>query len=586
MSVKLKEDVHSELNDAQRDAVYHGRDPLLILAGAGSGKTTTLVHRVARLISDGTPPERLLLLTFTRRSASEMLHRVDRVIARDRLAQRIWGGTFHGTAARLMRIYGQAIGVNQRFSIHDRADSEDLMRSLTVELKLNEGAPKFPKKGTCMSIHSFCVNAGRRLDEVLFEQFPQCLDYQHELEELFQAYGKRKQELSVLDYDDLLTHWRELVRHEQAGDRIRSRFDCVLVDEYQDTNHLQSEVLSGMCPDGQGLTVVGDDAQSIYSFRAATVENILDFPKHFPNTRVIKLEQNYRSTQPILNASNQVMRESTLGFQKRLWSERELGPLPQLINCFDEREQTDFVIEQILRHQELGVPFDEQAVLFRASHLSISLETQLGNHGISYVKYGGLKFVESAHVKDLMSILRIVDNFRDTVAGQRALSLMPGIGPKKASQLVGLLNENQGDFACWESVKPPAKAREVWLDFLRTVLSLARGSADDVAKQVNIALEFYEPILQANYDNAVVRLNDLEKLAELAERFPNRTSMLADLTVDPPTSDADLPQAEGGRSRAAGPQYAPFREGIGMEDRLHYSRDRRYDSITPIPRKR
>jgi DNA helicase-2/ATP-dependent DNA helicase PcrA len=532
--------VLAKLNPDQREAACHGHDPLLIIAGAGTGKTTALVHRVAWLISQKVPPERLLLLTFTRRAAGEMLRRVEEVLRQADVGRQVWGGTFHGTGMRLLRFMGKAIGLNPRFTVLDQDDAEDLMAAVCRDLDLGKGDKHFPKKRTCLAIHSFAVNAEQPLDEVLPAHFSQYKSYSAPLSQLFEAYHQHKAERDLFDFDDLLLRWCDLLDHPEAGPSIRRRFDCVLVDEYQDTNRLQGRLLKGLCPDGRGLTAVGDDAQSIYSFRAATVRNILDFPQQFPGSRIIKLEQNYRSTPPILKTANQVMAESGQGFAKKLWSDRPGGVQPQLISCYDEHEQAQFVAERILEHHKEGIPFSQQAVLFRAGHHSILLEGELARHRLEFVKYGGLKLVEAAHVKDLLSLIRLAENPRDEVSGQRALCLLPGIGPKKAGDLLRELLAAKGRFEVWQEAKVPAKSQDAWPAFVRLMASLAGDG--DLKGQVRRAIEFYQPILEENYDNAPQRLADLEQLGQLASRFPDRAAMLADLAIDPPTSTADLPQ--------------------------------------------
>jgi superfamily I DNA/RNA helicase len=536
--------VLSRLNEPQREAAgFPGDDPLLIIAGAGTGKTTTLVHRVAWLISQGIAPHHILLLTFTRRAAGEMLRRVADVLAQADIDRKVWGGTFHGIGTRLLRMYGPALGLDQRFTIHDQSDAEDLMGVLCQELKLGKSDKGFPKKRTCLAMHSYSVNAELPLADVLATQYRQQRKYAEPLQQLFEAYCRRKAELNVMDYDDLLLRWCDLLDHEEAGRVIRGRFDCVLVDEYQDTNRLQSRLLQGLRPDGRGLTVVGDDAQSIYSFRAATVRNILDFPKQFPGAQVIKLEQNYRSTQLILHATNRVMADSRQGFAKELWSERAGGPRPQLIACYDEREQAEFVVGRILEHRHQGLPLAQQAVLFRASHHSIALEAELARHDIPFAKYGGLKFVEAAHVKDLLSLVRLAENPRDIVSGQRALCLLPGIGPKKAGDLLGELHAAGERFEAWQEVSIPAKSKEMWPAFVKLLRSLASDDKhEELGRQVHRAIKFYEPLLQEHYDNAAQRLADLEQLEQLAGSFPDRAALLADLAIDPPQSTADFPQ--------------------------------------------
>ena len=544
------ENLLSDLNPQQRAAAMHGDTPLLIVAGAGTGKTATLVHRVAWLIANRVDPSRILLLTFTRRAAAEMIRRVDGVLAELRRSRtsageqplrstRAWGGTFHAIATRLLRKYGKAIGLTAEFSIHDRGDSEDLMNVVRTELGLAKNDRRFPKKGTCMDIYSHCVNARKKLSQILATQFPWCKEWADELKQLFDAYVDRKESTQSLDYDDLLVYWHAVLSDSEAGEAIRKQFDYVLVDEYQDTNALQAEILHQLRPEGKGLTVVGDDAQSIYSFRAATVRNILDFPKQYPNTTVIPLEQNYRSTQPILDATNAVIALSHERFTKNLWCERKEGERPWLVTCESEEEQTDFVVRQILEHREAGVDLRRQAVLFRASHHSMLLEAELARRNIPFYKYGGLKFIETAHVKDLLAFLRLADNPRDVVSGLRLLALLPGIGPRKAHQLMGTLLEAGGSYDVWRAWKPPASAAKLWPKLIGLLENLAQ-SKQDLTSQVHQVRTFYSPLLEELYDNPRPRARDLEQLEQIASRYKDRRTMLADITLDPPASTQDL----------------------------------------------
>ena len=389
------------LNQQQQEAVNHGDQPLLIIAGAGSGKTATLAHRVAHLIARGVTPSKICLLTFTRRASAELLRRADEVLRREVEQKmgganakpavstgKVWGGTFHAVAVRLLRQHGKAIGLTPAFTIHDRADSEDLMRLVRDELQLGKSNKLFPLKELCMAIYSRCVNARLPLREVLKRCYPWCVEHEEKLKCLFKAYSDRKEEQGILDFDDLLLFWRELLANPKSGDAIRRQFDYVLVDEYQDTNKLQAEILELLRPGGVGLTVVGDDAQSIYAFRAAEVRNILNFPKQFPGTRTITLEQNYRSTQPILDAANAVIGHARERFTKNLWTERTGGEKPRLVTCEDEDGQTECVVRTILAHREQGIPLRRQAVLFRSSHHAIGLELELAppKHSLPQVR--------------------------------------------------------------------------------------------------------------------------------------------------------------------------------------------------------
>jgi DNA helicase-2/ATP-dependent DNA helicase PcrA len=426
-----------------------------------------------------------------------------------------------------------------------------------------------------MAIYSRCVNAREKLDDVLLRHFPWCKDWADELKQLFDGYVDRKDAASVLDYDDLLLYWRALLggetekkaekgtvpicaKHPEGrsgkwglspfppavpsstpGDMVRRLFDCILVDEYQDTNTLQAEILYLLSPEGKGLTVVGDDAQSIYAFRAATVRNILDFPKHYPGAAIVTLEQNYRSTQPILEGTNRVIGLARERYTKNLWSDRAEGERPVLVNCEDDSDQAEYVIRHILEHREAGVDLRRQAVLFRASHHSMLLEAELARANIPFQKYGGLKFVETAHVKDLMAFLRLAENPRDEVSAVRLLPLLPGIGPGKARQLMAMLLQGGGLFEAWAQWKPPPAAAKLWPKFVALVSDLARTS-EDLPSQLHRVRKFYTPLLEAKYDHVEPRLRDLEQLEVIASRYRSRPRMLLELTLDPPSSTQDL----------------------------------------------
>ena len=561
LSGTLTSDILRGLNEQQRAAVLHDGQPLLIVAGAGTGKTATLAHRVAYRIATGTDPGRVLLLTFTRRAAAEMLRRVDGIIRRldapprragaqtsvAAASGKVWGGTFHATAARLLRLHGRAIGLDQAFTILDRGDSEDLMGVLRTELGLAKSDRRFPLKGTCMDIYSRCVNAREAVEETVGAHFPWCKDEVDDLRRLFAAYVDHKGERSVLDYDDLLLFWHGLLTEPLAARSIRSRFDCILVDEYQDTNRLQAEILQLLCPAGKNLTVVGDDAQAIYSFRSATVHNIFDFPRQFADTHIVTLEQNYRSTQAILDTTNEVIAGAAERHPKTLWSKREGGAKPQFVCCDDEDQQTEFVIRSVLEHREAGLSLHRQAVLFRASHHSLALEMELARRNIPFRKYGGLRFVETAHVKDLMAFLRLAENPRDLMAGTRVLMLLPGVGPKRARALMDLLvagapgRSVASGFRAWAECPAPSPAAvEAWPGLASLMTALASRSPGDLASQLKRIRLFYAPLLERLYDNAGTRLMDLEQLEWLAGRFEDRGQFLADITLDPPTYTEDL----------------------------------------------
>ena len=540
------------LNPAQRQAAEHDRRPVLVLAGAGTGKTNTLVHRLAYLIHQGCPPERICLLTFTRRAAQEMIARAKALLERlsrsdsklrelltgDRFA---WAGTFHAVAAALLRRYGSAVGLAPGFVIHDRADSEDLMDLLRDELGLNKRGNRFPRKETCMDIYSRCINHQRHLTYVLEEFFPWCLRWEQELKQLFDAYQARKRQMGVVDFDDLLLYWIGLLEHRSVGDKLRSLFDYVLVDEYQDTNPVQAEILYRLCPDGTGLMVVGDDFQAIYSFRGATVKNILEFQDHYPETDIVVLDWNYRSTQAILDAANAVMAEAPLRYHKTLKAVHQSpGEKPHLIYCADEMQQVQYVVGEILRlREEHGIPLREQAVLFRAAWQSLPLEAELLRRNIPFHKYGGLKFIETAHVKDVLAFLRLLENPRDEVAGLRILKLIPGIGTATARKLLGILARADGQVVAWLDTPVPPAARELWEPFVKLLVDLQEHSRPP-AEEISRIADFYLPLLPALYDNPIERARDVEQLQFLASAYKERRAFLADLALDPPSSTQQL----------------------------------------------
>jgi DNA helicase-2/ATP-dependent DNA helicase PcrA len=540
-----------KLNPEQRRAVEHGIGsavdcgPLLVIAGAGTGKTNTLAHRVAHLIVNGANPHRILLLTFSRRAAGEMGRRVERIVASAlgagagaAIAALNWSGTFHAIGARLLREHAGEIGLNPAFTIHDREDAADLMNLTRHELGLSRTKTRFPTKGTCLAIYSRAVNAETALDQVLAQAFPWCAGWEAELKALYAAYVEAKQRQNVLDYDDLLLYWAQMMGDAALAAEVAPRFDHVLVDEYQDTNRLQASILTGLKPDGCGLTVVGDDAQSIYSFRAATVRNILEFPAAFsPPARVVTLERNYRSTRAILAASNAVIALGAERFTKNLWSERHAAERPRLVALRDEADQARYVIERVLANREAGIALRSQAVLFRTSHHSGPLEVELTRRNIPFVKYGGLKFLDAAHVKDVLACLRFAENPRDRVAGFRVLQLMPGVGPSTAARVLDRMG-GPDPLAALERFAPPARLAEAWHPFVELNRRLARDGHGWPAELTHIR-KWYEPHLERLHEDAMMRGADLVQLEQIAAGYPSRERFLTELTLDPPDATSD-----------------------------------------------
>ena len=539
------------LNCEQRTAVEHGvvakganiAGPLLVIAGAGSGKTNTLAHRAAHLIVNGADPGRILLLTFSRRAAAEMERRAERIIKAaigvNQAPARIgWSGTFHAIAARLLRNYAHHIGLDPSFTIHDREDSADLMNLVRHERALSEQNRRFPLKATCLAIYSRSVNATEALETVLLKQFPWCAEWKVELHDLFDAYVEAKQSQHVLDYDDLLLYWAELMKVPELASGVRQQFDHVLVDEYQDTNALQAAILLALKPDGAGLTVVGDDAQAIYGFRAANVRNILDFPAHFsPAARLLTLEQNYRSTPPILAASNAVIGLARERFTKNLRAQRTGDGKPSLVTVADDLGQVSFVVEGILRNREAGTLLKEQAVLFRTSHHSGMLEIELARRNIPFIKFGGLKFVEAAHVKDVLAVLRWAENPTDRVSGFRVLQILDGIGPTTAGKIFERI-AGQSFLPALAGFTTPAKASSAWCGLVELMRKLGDDGADWPA-QFELVAQWYQPHLEQRYADAKVRAGDLDQLQRIAGGYPTRSHFLTDLTLDPPSATSD-----------------------------------------------
>ncbi len=547
------------LNPQQLAATTYGRaessgftaGPLLIIAGAGTGKTNTLAHRVAHLLLQGVPPERILLLTFTRRAAQEMLRRAERIASETVRSMRapisvhpdaaraLWSGTFHSIGNRLLREYAHVVGLDPSFSVLDRGDAADLIDIARQELGLASKDKRFPRKDTCLAIYSHRINSRGSLQETLDEAFPWCSDWAEELTALFRRYVEMKHAQQLLDYDDLLLYWHILVQEPQIAREIGGRFSHVLIDEFQDTNALQAEIVYALKPDGVGLCVVGDDAQAIYSFRGATVENILQYPARFlPPATVIALEHNYRSIQPILDAANSLMSDSARQYQKTLRSDRASQSRPLYVSVQDDQAQALYVVEQVLAARERGVLLRHQAVLMRSSHHSDPLELELVRRNIPYVKYGGLKFLEAAHIKDVLAVLRWADNPRNRIAAFRALQLLPGVGPATADRCLRVFEASGCTWSVLRSYQMPAACANDWNAF--TALLCELNAAADWIGQVERLKLWYQPHLERLYDAAHIRSGDIEQLERIAGQFGSRERFLTEMTLDPPQASGDL----------------------------------------------
>jgi DNA helicase-2/ATP-dependent DNA helicase PcrA len=557
----MRADSHlANLNSAQRKAVTYGEPapakgwragPLLVIAGAGTGKTSTIAHRVAQLVLHEVDPARLLLLTFTRRAASEMRrrsHEIVRAALGDTLGNKaqivlqrlVWAGTFHSIANRLLRHYARHLQLEPSFTVIDRADSADLLDEIRAQLGLAAKEQRFPRKDTCLAIYSWRVNTQKSLQEALEQQFPWCKDWEEDLRRLFRGYVERKQRHALLDYDDLLLYWQLMMSEPRLAQDVSANFDHVLVDEYQDTNKLQGDILHAMKPDGSGLTVVGDDAQSIYSFRAAAVENILNFPQRFsPKAEIVTLAQNYRSTQGLLDAANALMAEAPRQHRKHLLSTRGVGGKALYVTLDDLGGQAEYVCGQILKRRESGVALKRQAVLFRNASASDQLEVELARRKIPFIKYGGLKFLEAAHVKDMLAVLRWCDNPRNTLACFRVLQLLPGMGPVNARKCIELLEAQSGSLEALKGYSPP---QQMAVDYqkLTTLLRTLVEPQRPWPGQVRLVRDWYQPHLERLYEHVHTRLGDLDQLEQLSGQYPSRERFITELTLDPPHATGDL----------------------------------------------
>jgi DNA helicase-2/ATP-dependent DNA helicase PcrA len=557
--IKTKPSAFDSLNAQQRRAATFGTPipdkgvsagPLLILAGAGTGKTNTLAHRAAHLVLNGVDPARILMLTFTRRAAQEMIRRAQLIVAqvladrgkagdRSVVSRLLWSGTFHSVGNRILRLYAKHLALDPNFTVLDRADAADLMDVVRHELGFSAKDKRFPRKDACLAIYSYRVNTRLSLKQTLEEQFPWVREWEADLTRLYREYVARKQKHRVLDFDDLLLYWHAMMQNPALSQSLSKNFDHVLVDEYQDTSTLQGEIIHALKPDGQGVTAVGDDAQAIYSFRAAAVENILGFADRYkPKAEIVVLAQNYRSTQQILDSTNALMADGARQHRKTLLGTRQSTQKPLYISLDDAQAQAEYIAGKILQTREIGGSLRRHAVLFRSSHHSDVLEVEFSKRNIPYVKYGGLKFLEAAHVKDMMSVLRWADNLRNAVAGFRVLKLLPGIGPGHAKQALDYLEAHDFSVKSLAGFDAPQPVKMDWKRFCIFFEKLA-DPATPWPGQVGLVREWYKPQLERIHDAAWTRMGDLEQLEQLSSQHPTRERFLTELTLDPPTVTSD-----------------------------------------------
>ncbi len=544
--VNFKIDYKNILNPAQYEAVITTEGPVLVIAGAGTGKTQTLVYRVARLVEMGVNPQSILLLTFTRKAAQEMLRRAAALI--DSRCEKVSGGTFHSFANLILRKFANKIGYPSNFTILDQSDAEDVINLIRTNLGYDRQKKRFPKKQTLYDIISLSINKQCKIEEVVALQYPQFLDFIDDINLIQKEYEKFKKKNALLDYDDLLIKLKELLeKDEEFRQYIHRNYKYIMVDEYQDTNKLQAEIVKLLSGASRNIMVVGDDSQSIYSFRGANFKNIIDFPKDFPDAKIITIEENYRSTQAILNFTNQIIALMKEKYPKILYTKNEFGNLPAIVAASNTTLESKFVVDKILELREEGIALQEIAVLFRSGYISYDLEIELNKAGIPYRKFGGIKFIETAHIKDLISFLRILNNPIDKISWFRVLQLLSGIGPKKARALTeeieSSVNKNIFSFKSFLNDKfVPDSVHELF-----KILSDANGNSLTPSDRLSIILPFYEKILKEKYDDYPKRLKDLEIFLAISEKYRSLSSFLDDLALEPPTQsvyDIESPGAE------------------------------------------
>lgn len=530
-SVDYKIEYKELLNSAQYDAVMQDSGPALVIAGAGTGKTRTLIYRVARLIESGVEPRSILLLTFTRRAAGEMLRRASTLL--DDRCRRVEGGTFHRYCSKLLHIYADHIGYPENFTIIDTSDAMDTIHLLRGRLDAIKQTKRFPKKSTLYSIFSTSVNKMMPIHDVLENEYPQFKKHAETIQKLFDEYANYKQANFVMDFDDLLVHTRNLLRdNEKVRQKIAYSHKHVMVDEYQDTNSLQAELTELFSSVHNNVMAVGDDAQSIYSFRGAEPENMKQFPERFSGTKLIKLEENYRSTQRILDLANRVLSQSKETFEKKLYTSREEGELPGLVKAANVNDQSRFLTQMILNLREQGRELSDMAVLFRNGRDSYDLEVELNKKDIPFIKFGGQKFTEAAHVKDVLAHLKIFVNPQDTISWNRALMLMDGIGPKTAEQFFRWAQDNDNPF------KPhnAPHASERYLDQLKALSELfsdLKKYEGSVPDQLKTVVEYYSKFCKKRFDDHPKRMKDLETFVDISGSYRSLQHMIEEVALDP-----------------------------------------------------
>ena len=519
-----------ELNQAQYEAVMHNNGAALVIAGAGTGKTRTLIYRLARLVEDGVAPESILLLTFTRKSAGEMLRRASTLL--DGRCEKVSGGTFHSFALQIMRRYANLIGYDISFNVLDQTDSEDTINLLRSQMKFDKTKKRFPKKETLHKIFNLSVNRCMSIEDIILKDFPQFFEELDNVTLLHNQFLDYKKRYNVMDYDDLLTGLLKLCRENpQVKEELHGKYKYVMADEYQDTNRLQHEIVMQLIGKHENVMAVGDDAQSIYSFRGAEFQNIMTFPQNFKECAVYMIEENYRSTEQILAFTNEVIKGAVEQYGKELFSRKYSNEVPKIITSEDERQQSLFVVQQVLELREQDVSLNDMAVLIRSGFLSFDLEIELSKANIPYRKFGGMKFVETAHIKDMLAFFKIIFNPQDAISWHRTLMLHDGVGPKTSSRLVDIITK---DPKILTENKQVSNIEKESISSLMVFLRELRGSKINIAEKSVMISEYYKPILQGKYDDWKKRWKDIEMFLSISERYTNLNEFLNDMAIEPP----------------------------------------------------
>ncbi|PYI72026.1 MAG: DNA helicase UvrD, partial [Verrucomicrobia bacterium] len=539
-STSIHVDYAAELNEQQLAAVTAPPGPILVIAGAGSGKTRTLTYRVAYLLENGIDPQNILLLTFTNKAAREMLNRVANLLPVD--AGGLWGGTFHSVGNRILRRHGTALDYSSGFSIMDREDQKDLIDTVVASAGIDPKEIRFPKGDVLAEIFSFVVNTEKPLEELLAEKFPYFLPLLDKIHDVHERYEKKKKATNSMDFDDLLQKTLSMCQqHERIAEFYRRKFQFILVDEYQDTNKIQADLVDLLALDHRNVMVVGDDAQSIYSWRGANFQNILEFPKRYPDAHVFKIEMNYRSVPEILEVANAAIAANVQQFRKHLSATRESNAVkPALVALNDGAEQAQFVAQRILELRDEEVDLSDIAVLYRAHYHAIELQLELSRRGIPYQITSGIRFFEQAHIKDVTSFIRFVANPRDEVGFKRMVKLLPGIGNRSADNLWGAwensLNE-RGEVTSWGeqllSMNVTAKSKKAWEQLAHTLDEIAPGGQPNPPSEMirSVVEAIYDDYAKVNFPNYELRREDLEQLAMFARQFKDVHEFLSQLAL-------------------------------------------------------